>query len=325
MTIGFQWCPHCSQPHDLRAMHCTATGKRLERAFHRSTSSGMSAVMVPNTVLEGRYRVLSSIGRGAIGEVFEALDLVRKRVVAIKVVQKASRRKSLERLEREALLVRGLRHENICIVHDVGRLPNDAPFIVFERLFGETLGRRLRIRRTLGVAEVLDTFGQILAGLGAAHRARIIHRDLKPENVFLVDRPERVSLAKLLDFGLARDMTRAPDSGLTQPGRACGTVKYMSPEQLRGDALDRRSDLFSVGIMLYQSLSGQHPFEGGSLVEVQINILQRGPKPLRIRRPDLPPLLTDLVSWALSRSRDARPSSAEELARGLQSVPRPTP
>jgi eukaryotic-like serine/threonine-protein kinase len=322
---GFRWCPHCKGPHSLEDRLCASTGLPLETPLHRAAPPPTAAAPLIGLVLDGKYRILRLIGEGGMGQVYEAENLRLKRLVAIKVVGSGTRREALERLEREAQLVAAIQHPNICDVHDVGHMPEGGPYVVFERLFGETLAARTRGRRQLPLYAAIDLFSQMLSGLQAAHVASIIHRDLKPENVFLVDRVGCEPLVKLVDFGFARDLTSAAVR-ITRPGRSCGTLQYMSPEQLRCESIDHRSDLFAVGIMLYEVLAGRHPFEASSLTELQANILRSAPLPLRVRRPEVPQALEELIGWALARTPAARPSSAIELQRALvASAPQASP
>ncbi len=188
---------------------------------------------------------------------------------------------ALTRFAREAVIVSSIQHLNICDVYDVGELPTGGPYILLERLLGETLAARLKCSRQAPLRELVDIFVQVLAGLQAAHAAHILHRDLKPQNIFLVERVGCTALVELVDFGLARNLSQSDATQLTRPGRRCGTVQYMSPEQLRGQPLDQRSDVFSVGVLLYETLSGRHPFAASTAVELRTNILRGTPAPLQ--------------------------------------------
>jgi serine/threonine-protein kinase len=256
-----------------------------------------------------------------MGKVYEAENIHLKRLVAVKVVAGDARSEALQRLEREARIVASIQHPNVCDVHDVGRVPGGSPYVVFERLFGQTLAARAAGGQ-LPIREVIGIFAQLLSGLHAAHSMNIVHRDLKPENIFLVERAGCDPLVKVMDFGFARDLTITDEVPLTRPGKMCGTMQYMAPEQLRAERADHRSDLFAVGIMLYEALAGRHPFEAASAVELQINILRATPRPLRVRRPMASKELEDLVAWTLSRAPSERPSSALELQRALLSAGR---
>jgi len=153
---------------------------------------------------------------------------------------------------------------------------------------------------------------QIVAGLHAAHTTQIVHRDLKPENVFLDERSGDPTV-KIVDFGFAEDLSMARANRLTRPGKVCGTPQYMSPEQVRGERLDHRSDLFSVGIMLYEVLTARHPFAASTAIELQTNILREEARPVRRRRPSISPDLENLVAALLSKDPATRPQSAYEV------------
>jgi serine/threonine protein kinase len=323
VTEGFRWCPHCQRPHSLEARRCASTGLALDGALHHSRGGAPPREQSPlvGLILDRKYRMLRLIGRGGMGQVFEAENIQQQRMVAVKVVAEGTRPEALVRLEREAQVVAAIKHPNICDVHDVGRMPNGGPYVVFERLFGETLAARARGRQ-LPINYAIEIFSQILAGLSAAHAASIVHRDMKPENVFLVDRAGAAPLVKVVDFGFSQDLSMVAARRITRPGRACGTVQYMSPEQLRCERVDHRSDLFGVGIMLYEVLAGRHPFAATSLVDLQVNILRAAPLPLRVQRPAASRELEQVVSWALARSPSERPSSATELNAALHSLGR---
>lgn len=224
-------------------------------------------LLAPGSQL-GPYQILSLLGTGGMGQVYKAFDPRLRREVAIKV---AGERFS-ERFDREARAVAALNHPNICTVHDVG--PN---YLVMELVDGETL--REWFRRELPMERSLWIARQVLEALGAAHRTGVIHRDLKPENVMVrVD-----GYVKVLDFGLAKWLPTAqaaPTMGVSLPGQLVGTIAYMSPEQIQGHDVDQRSDLFAFGIMLYEMLSGQHPWPRPSSFETLSAILLNDPPPI---------------------------------------------
>ena len=234
---------------------------------------------VPAGSLPPRYRIVREIGRGGMGVVYHALDLVEQRDVAIKMLPPglAADMVTLLRFNREARTASSLRHPNICIVHEIGDQGN-APYIVMELLEGETVKGRLG-RGEWDTGLVLGIATQVAEGLSAAHANYIIHRDIKPANVFLTT----AGIAKILDFGLARHFARLDASttitvtgGFDRPG----TVAYMSPEQLLGQRLDQRTDLFSLGVLIYEMLTGGLPFRGESSFEMMAAILNRRPAPL---------------------------------------------
>jgi serine/threonine-protein kinase len=293
---------------------CSGTGRSLEPVFEPRARP-----VIDDEILGGQYRLLRQIGAGGIARVFEAEDLRNQRTVAIKLVStNVGGETSRLRLEREAGIVARLRHPNICQVYDIGRTANGAPFLVLERLFGETLAERTRGVLQLPIRATLRLFSQLLLGLQAAHDARVIHRDLKPQNIFLTDYGAEEPTIKILDFGLAQDLSAA--TRITRPGSACGTLNYMAPEQLRVEPLDARADLFSVGVMLYEALAGRHPFAASSRAELMANILRGTTAPLRARRPDVPQALADLIAWSLGRTPAERPATAIQLHSELMNL-----
>ncbi len=275
----------------------------------------------------GPYEITALLGAGAMGEVYQARDSRLGRDVAIKVVAAHSidALQARERFEREARSVAGLQHPNICTIYDVGDADGRA-FIVMELLHGETLQQRLR-RGPIDLPAFLDIAIALADGLHAAHAAGIVHRDIKPANIFLTEHGP-----KILDFGLAKADLRAtaPASAaetlamLTESGRTVGTIAYMSPEQLRGEAADARSDLFSLGMVLYEMATGRSPFTGATSAAIGGAILHEEPRPPRSLRADLPDALDQLVLKALEKDRDLRYQSAADIRADLQRQRRST-
>ncbi len=281
--------------------------------------------MIGSTV--GRYRILNRLGGGGMGVVYEAEDAELGRRVAVKFLPQDSTQSAdaLERFRREARSASALSHPNICVVHDVGTHEGQ-PFLVMERLSGTSLkaaiaGQPMPLERVLALGE------QIADALVAAHGAGIVHRDLKPANLWVTDRGE----AKVLDFGLAKVVAHADAahgteaqtlSGefLTAAGSAVGTVAYMSPEQARGAAVDARSDVFSLGIVLYEMATGRLPFEGGSAAEFFAAILKSEPAPASGINPAVPPELEWILAKALQKDPALRYQHMAELLADLRSL-----
>src|SRR5262245_47559077 len=245
-----------------------------------------------------------------MGEVYLAHDTRLDRKVALKLLPEAftQDQERLRRFTQEARTASGLNHPNIITIHDIGQV-DSTHFIATEYVEGMTLRDLLRQTRT-NVAEILDIAAQIAGALAAAHQAGIVHRDIKPENVML--RPDRI--VKVLDFGLAKltepkppaTDTEAPTIANvnTEPGKILGTVNYMSPEQVRGKSVDARSDLFSLGVVIYEMVAGRSPFEGETVSDLIASILKSEPQPLVSHSPDAPPELERIVTKALSKDRD---------------------
>ena len=278
----------------------------------------------PGTRL-GPYEIIRPLGAGGMGEVYEARDTRLDRAVAIKVLppalaQDASAR---ARFDREARSIAALNHPNICALHDIGDADGHG-FLVMERLEGETMQARLE-RGPLDLEQVVEYGIAIADALDAAHGRGLIHRDLKPANVFITTR----GIVKILDFGLAKsvrdsdsDMTRAVEESLTVTGTALGTVAYMSPEQLRGETLDVRTDLFSFGLVLYEMATGQRAFAGSTIAVVAHGILGEQPAPPRTHRAGLPPRLEQAIMKALEKDRTQRWQTSAELRDDLTRVKR---
>jgi eukaryotic-like serine/threonine-protein kinase len=289
------------------------------------------------SALEGRqishYRILHRVGSGGMGVVYEAEDLTLGRHVALKFLPPDLQRnpQAPERFRLEARTASALNHPNICTIHEVGE-ENGESFIAMELLQGEPLDTYL-LHHRLTMAEIVNIAIGIADGLDAAHGAGIVHRDIKPGNIFITSRGE----PKILDFGLAKAavdrtarhqvagaseaLTVAPEH-LTSPGTAVGTVAFMSPEQARGHELDARSDLFSLGAVLYQMVTGRVPFEGETPAVIFDGILNHDPAPVTDRAPDVPARLQDVISKALEKDRDLRFQSAAEIRAELKRIKR---
>jgi len=273
----------------------------------------------------GPYEVLSPLGAGGMGEVYRARDTRLGREVAVKVVHPglASDPDRLSRFEKEARAAAQLDHPNVLVVHDVGT-HEGSPFIVSELLQGESL--REKLGPSLPPKKAVDYAIQIARGLAAAHEKGIVHRDIKPENVFVT----KDGHVKILDFGVAKLLhsfeasgidTETPTATVTQPGTAVGTVAYMSPEQIRSQPVDARTDLFSFGVVFYEMLSGKRPFQRGTNADTMSAILREEPPDLSEINRGVTAALENVVRHCLAKEPEGRFQSARDVVFALEALP----
>jgi beta-lactam-binding protein with PASTA domain len=275
------------------------------------------AEVAENTVVDGRYRIMERIGTGGMADVYCAHDEHLGRDIALKMLHRrfAQDQEFVERFRREASAAAGLQHPNVVGVFDRGRY-DGTYYIAMEYLRGRTLKQLITQEAPLDQIRALDITVQILRAAGAGHRRGVIHRDFKPQNV-IVDDEDRV---KVTDFGIAR----AGASEMTETGSIMGTAQYLSPEQAQGHAVTAASDLYSIGVMLYEMLAGRLPFDGDSAVSIALKHLSEPPPPLAQLRPGLSPAIESVVMAALAKDPAVRWQSADEFAAALEAVRSPT-
>jgi eukaryotic-like serine/threonine-protein kinase len=265
----------------------------------------------------GKYRIVKLLGAGGMGVVYEALHVIVKRRFAVKFLRAdlALRRDVLQRFQREAEAAGALENEHIAAAVDFGIAADGAPYIVMEYLAGVDLSQLLAATGPLPVERATDLVLQACRGIQEAHKAGVIHRDLKPENLFVCRRSDGSDLVKIVDFGIAKLQASDAGNAVTRTGGMLGTPSYMSPEQARGDAnIDPRSDVYSLGVILYQLLSGQMPHPGASYNAVIYHISTQNALPLVREGHEFAQGLVDLINRALSLRPEERLASAEALA-----------
>lgn len=260
-----------------------------------------------------KYQIISMLGKGAMGIVYHAFDPVVKRDVAIKFLSSLDTEETelISRFEREARLAGGLRHPNVVTIYDLGHWEG-RPYIVMEYIVGRDLEAVIKEKQPLNAEQRIEIILQICKGLDAAHQKGIIHRDIKPANI----RIQEDNTVKIMDFGIARMGT----SQLTRSGYIIGTLQYMSPEQISGEQLDPRTDLFSTGVIAYELFTYLNPFSGGAAVDIMYRILNVKPKPIDNLPEDYGSELNQIILRAIEKNRDVRYQTARDMAQDLEEV-----
>ncbi len=273
-------------------------------------------------ILLGKYRIERVLGKGGMGVVAAARHLDLGGLFAIKFLLPSTlgQPEALERFLREARAAARLRGEHVARVHDVGRMENGAPYMVLEYLDGCDLKEVLKKQGPLSVEETVTYLLQVCDAIAEAHAAGIVHRDLKPANLFLTQRPNGSPCVKVLDFGISK-VTGPEEVDLTGTGAMFGSPLYMSPEQIaKTKSVDARTDIWAMGVILYELLTGVTPFKAASMLEVVSGVLQEEPAPPRQRRPDLLPAIEAVILRCLRKNREERFQSVAELMAALRAA-----
>jgi eukaryotic-like serine/threonine-protein kinase len=287
------------------------------------------SVSVLDTLVGGRYRIRRLCGEGGMGRVYEAEHIEIGKRVALKILHPAYSQTPdlVERLKREARAASKISHPNVVDVTDSGTTPDGSFFFVMEYIEGIELGELIFREKRLEVPRALAIAAQVCRALHAAHQVNVIHRDLKPENVLILSRDGQRDYVKVLDFGIAksgdsdeggRDSQGRPSRRLTQPGMTMGTPEYMAPEQATGHPADPRSDVYAVGGILYEMLSGRPPYEGANFMEILNKKANHAPAPLKTVRDDVPAEIEALIIRTLAKNPATRPQTMEDLEREIQ-------
>jgi VCBS repeat-containing protein len=301
-----RYCPLCKQCYDDTELRCTKDGVFLAEAF-------------PGTrIISGKYRLDALIGQGGMGSVYRATHLELDRTIALKIVLPdfVSNQETLERFRQEARAAARLNHPNVISVYDFGILPTGQAYLAMELLTGRSLREELEQQGRLSPQRILSILRPVCQAIHAAHEAGVVHRDIKPDNIILLSQPETgEEIVKVVDFGIAKLKERSGGtvSKLTEPGLVMGTPHYMSPEQCRGEELDRTSDIYSLGVTLYELLVGHVPFDAPTPSGVIIQHAVDPPPLMRRLRPDIPEEIERVVLKALSKAREQRQPTAIRL------------
>ena len=280
---------------------------------------GVGSELEPGELIQGKYCVRDVLGRGGFAVVYDAEHVGLGRAVALKVLHIGPETplSLIERFRREARISALVNHPNVLEVYDTGQLADGSPFLVMERVNGENLSALIR-RGPLSIAMTVEIGRQLLLGLSAISEAGIVHRDIKPDNIMVHDAGDGMPLVKLVDFGISKHVSIEPQARLTCQGALIGTPQYMSPEQIRGEDVDVRTDIYAVGAVLYEALAGRAPHESQSFSELVVAILNSRVQPLSELRLNCPKELECIISSALERARSRRYSSARDFLAALE-------
>jgi serine/threonine protein kinase len=273
--------------------------------------------------IEGKFRIDSQLGRGAMGTVYKATQLNLERPVAIKIMRSdiLSNPVAIERFKREALAIARLKHPRIVAIYDYGIAPEVGAYIVMEHLEGVSLNAEVRERKRIPLEQAIRWMRQICQAVAVAHSAGVIHRDLKPHNIFL-EATQDGPFVKVLDFGLAKLQRTSDQSGgsLTKSGTLVGSPPYMSPEQCEDLPLDAQSDIYSLGCVFFEMVAGRPPYVGSSPIDTLVKHMNEVPKPPSHYAPDIPPPVDAVLLKALAKHKKDRYDSAAEFGQVLASV-----
>lgn len=294
----------------------------LRRANQTSaTAAATSDEFQAGTVFAERYQVLCTLGRGSTGIIYKANHLFLQRHVAVKILhpQLVAEAESVARFKREAQAISCLSHPNIISIYDFGITNAGQPYLVMDFSEGQTLGKRIEVKEHLSLAEGLPIFIQACDALDHAHQRGVIHRDVKPGNMLLVQDERGQEILKLVDFGIAKLLEAEQQIQVTQNGDVLGSPLYMSPEQCMGQALDHRTDIFSLGCTMYMALMGREPFVGENVLDTMYRRTVDDARPFAEIRPDidLPQGIEAIVMKALARDAESRYQSMAELKEDL--------
>ncbi|MBK9072207.1 MAG: protein kinase [Myxococcales bacterium] len=305
-------CLRCASPLASEAQFCPHCGTSVRALSEAGTADGK--------LIDGRYAIRSRIGAGGSGTVYLADHIHLGKKVAIKAMHKdlLTDALALERFRREATMVGELTNPHIVQVFDYGRLPDGRVYLAMEYLEGESLQAMLARLGRVSVDQTIDVLLQACEALGEAHSLGYVHRDLRPKNLFLSRRATESNFLKVLDFGLAKAVDLTQTAAHTTLGLTFGDPRYMSPEQAKGLAVDQRSDLYQLGCVAYEMLTGAPPFHGAGVFEVLAKHATEAPSPLVVHRPDVPPALETIIMRLLAKAQADRFATASQLAEALR-------
>jgi tRNA A-37 threonylcarbamoyl transferase component Bud32 len=313
-------CPNCGTRYADHQRLCPHDGTVLEPERAPET-------VAVGRILDGKYRLDAFLSRGGMGAVYEATHVMLNRKVAVKFIspQLVTSADMVRRFQREARAVTHLNHPNIVRVHDLGQTEDGTLYIAMDLIAGKSLSDIIEAEQPLDDARIVHVATQIVSALAHAHEHGVIHRDLKPQNIMITRRPDGREVATLLDFGIAKTFEVDANTKLTSTGFAVGSPRYMSPEQAGAAPVDARSDIYSAGVILYEMLVGDVPFNDPSTPALLVKHLTETPVRPSLKRPDrhVSPMLEQIAMRCLEKKPEARFQSADELQRALAGTPAP--
>lgn len=310
-------CPQCKRQFNDNIGFCAFDGQQLSLSNSEDKLIGH--------LIDSKYQIQEQVAKGGTGTVYRGTHLQLSMPIAIKIMhqEKNDDYVAVERFRREAYAAMQIRHPNALAIMDFGVTPDNLVYVIMEYLQGQTLRDYLKENRYPPLAAVNDIMQQICGAVAVAHKRKIVHRDLKPENILLHKDPDG-EVVKVLDFGIVKFKGAQDQEGLqlTRQGIVVGTPYYMSPEQCYGKEIDTRSDIYSLGIMLYELLAGKLPFLGRSHTAIAVKQAKEIPRPIPEIRPDIPAILNDIVMYALQKLPANRPDTVQIFAHELDVVMR---